>query len=134
MDCTVSCVGEFVLFGVLTRLGGGSAPHNDSASTSSRCFGPAPAWTPLTRRGTPRGFVDFLLLFLLGLVALSFFLLGWWGPLPCFPLPPGPRLGGWVPLAAFSPVVSLCFSGGGGGGSFFLCYLLLLASLSLSCS
>ena len=107
-------------------------PHDDSVSTSSRCYGSTSCLPPLTRRGSPSDFVPFLSV-LLGLVAVSFFFLGGWVgfPLPRFPLPPPLwlffPLGGLGPLAVFSR----CFPHGSwvGGGLRFCVFV----SPAISC-
>ena len=102
---------------------GGCCPHDDPVSTNSRCYGSASCSPPLTRRGSPSDFVLFSVL--LGLVALSFFLLGGWGA-PCrvflFPLALVAVLSsGWVgsPCRVI-PVFSPWFLGGWGGVFVFL--------------
>ena len=99
---------------------GGIAPHNDSASTSSRGSGSASRCPPSSRRGSPKKFCRFFSVFF-GLVAFFFFLSGWVGfPLPRFPPPPlflwRFSSSGWVgsPCCVF-PVFSPWFLGGWGG-------------------
>ena len=68
---------------------GGSCPHDDAVSSSSRCHGSPSSCPPFTRRG----FRFFLCVF--GLVAFFFFLLGWWGS-PCRVFSPPPVSWFWV--------------------------------------
>ena len=97
---------------------GGFAPHNDTASTFSPCYGSASRSPPSSRRGIPRDFDVFFFWFFWpsGAFFLSSGLVGL--PLPCFPLPPGPCglsffwVGGF-PLPCF-PGVSPMFLGRGG--------------------
>ena len=129
--------GVFVLCFLFFRRDseGGIAPHNDSASTSSRC-------STLRSRllqgvAFPQTILSILFVFL-GLVALFFFLSGWVG----FPLPRFPRsplflwrflpLGGWVPLAAFSRCFPRASWVGWGAFSCFCVFLLSLASCIFS--
>ena len=123
-----------------TRLRGGQClPHNDWASTSSRCYGSTAGSSSRSRRGSPSDFVSFSSV-LLGLVALSFFLLGGWGS-PCRVFPFPRRCGssflwvGWVPLPRFPGVFPRVLGGEGGRVSCFCfsCYLLRLASF-FSCN
>ena len=88
------------------------------------------SWLLVTLKAwLPQRFCFFFLAVLLGLVALSFFLLGGWGS-PCRVFPPPCLCGssffwvGWVLLAAFSR----CFPHGSrvGGGSCFVFLFLLL--------
>ena len=93
---------------------GGFAPHNDTASTFSPCYGSASRSPAFIKAWHPQTFCCFFLLVFLGLAALFFFLLGWWGS-PCrvFPPPCFLVLGGWV--GDFSYLLRLA--------SFFLLHL-----------
>ena len=104
-------------------------PHNDWASSSSSCYGSTAGASSRSRRGSQR-FASFLSV-LLGLVALSFFLLGGWGS-PCrvFPFPRRFWLFflwvGWVPLPRFPGVFPMVLGRVGGRVSCFVFLFLLL--------
>ena len=130
----ILCVGSFLFFWFSTRRGG-FCPHDDSVSTSSRCYGSTSCSPPFTRRGFPSDFVLFGFSWPSG-VFLSFFWVGGL-PLAAFSSPPWPvwpffLLGGLVPLAAFSR----CFPHGSwvGGGVVLFFLLLSLASCIFSLS